>query len=215
MKTFGGVSGEARRFAEVMEKAGLSQQEFAGSLGLSKAHVSNILKGTRRPSRDVLEKLASRYDVDINRFLFGKGQPEAGAAHVELFRQEAAAGHGAEIDNYAERSHITVPQSFIAPYRCEHIKAVIVRGDSMIGEKMNDGDYVLFNRKETSGEGIFVLSINTTLLIKRVAPDPVNSAITLLSANPVYPPRVISGADLETVRIEGKVIGCLHRLHAA
>ncbi|MDR1231149.1 MAG: XRE family transcriptional regulator [Spirochaetaceae bacterium] len=213
MKTFGGVSVEARRFAEVMEKAGLSQQEFAGSLGLSKAHVSNIIQGARRPSRDVLEKLAVRYGVDINRFLFGKGQPEA--AHVELFQQDAAAGSGAEIDDYAERSHITVPQSFIAPYRCEHIKAVLVRGDSMIDEKIYDGDYVLFNRKDTSGEGIFVLSIETTLLVKRVAPDPLNSAITLFSANPVYPPRVISGADLETVRIEGKVIGCLHRFHAA
>jgi transcriptional regulator with XRE-family HTH domain len=220
MKTFDDISGEGRRFVEVMKKAGLSQQEFAGSLGLSKAHISNIIKGKRRPSRNVLEKLASQYDVDINTFLFGKGleagkgQSEEGTARIELFRQEAAAGHGAEIDNYAERSHITVPRSFIAPYRCDNIKAALVRGDSMIGEKIFDGDYVLFNRRETSGEGIFVLSVETTLLVKRVVLDLVNNTLTLLSANPVYPPRVISGVDLETIQLEGKVIGCLHRFHA-
>jgi transcriptional regulator with XRE-family HTH domain len=214
MKTYDGVSGEARRFVEVMEKAGLSQQEFAASLGLSKAHVSNIIKGNRRPSRDVLEKLASRYGVDLNIFLFGKGQPEEGTVHIELFLQDAAAGRGAEIADYVERSHITVPQSFIAPYRSEHIKAAFVRGDSMVGEKIYDGDYVLFNRKEISGEGIFVLSVETALLIKRVSLNPVNNTVTLLSANPAYQPRVISGVDMEAVHIEGKVIACLHRFHA-
>jgi phage repressor protein C with HTH and peptisase S24 domain len=152
--------------------------------------------------------------VDINTFLFGKGQPEEGTAHIELFRQEAAAGQGAEIDDYAGRSHIVVPRSFIVPHRGEHIKAVLVRGDSMVGEKIFDRDYVIFNRRETSGEGIFVLSVETTLLVKRVALDPVSSTITLISANPAYRPRVISGMDRETVRIEGKVIGCLHRFHA-
>jgi transcriptional regulator with XRE-family HTH domain len=210
MKTL--KDGEARRFVEVMEKAGFSQQEFAVSLGLSKAHVSNIIKGKRRPSRDVLEKLARLYGVDINTFLFGKGQPEEGTAHIELFHQEAAAGQGVEIDNYAARTYIAVPASFIVPYRCEQVNAVLVRGDSMVGEKIFDGDYVFFNRKDTSGEGIFVLSIETILLIKRVSLDPVNRSIILISANPVYPPRVISGIDRESVRIEGKVIGCLHRI---
>jgi transcriptional regulator with XRE-family HTH domain len=210
MKTL--KDGEARRFAEVMKKVGLSQQEFAASLGLSKAHVSNILNGNRRPSRAVLEKMASLYGVDINTFLLGKGQPEEGTAHIELFQQEAAAGQGVEIDDYAARSHIVVPLSFIAPNRCDEVGAVLVRGDSMIEEKIFDGDYVFFNRKKTAGEGIFVLSIETMLLVKRVSLDPVNRSLTLISANPAYLPRLISGVDMESVRIEGKVIGCLHRI---
>jgi hypothetical protein len=50
------------------------------------------------------------------------------------------------------------------------------------------------------------------LVVKRVDFDEIRKSITLISASPSYPPRVIAGQDLENVKIEGRVIACLHRM---
>jgi hypothetical protein len=58
--------------------------------------------------------------------------------------------------------------------------------------------------------GVYVVSIGDTLLVKRVDFDEVKKAITLISANPGDLLRVIAGKDLESVKIEGRAIACLH-----
>jgi SOS-response transcriptional repressor LexA len=47
---------------------------------------------------------------------------------------------------------------------------------------------------------------------KRIDFDEVEKTITLISANPGYAPRIIAGKNLESVKIEGRVIACLHRM---
>ncbi|MDR1901679.1 MAG: hypothetical protein LBQ88_05265 [Treponema sp.] len=47
---------------------------------------------------------------------------------------------------------------------------------------------------------------------RRVDFDEVKKAITLISANPSYLPHGIAGKDIENVKIEGRVIACLHRM---
>jgi SOS-response transcriptional repressor LexA len=204
------VSNDAENFRLVMRRSGLSAREFGRSLGMSESHVSNILRGFRGVSREVLERLARVYDVDLNGFILGEGRSDA--AYIEVLRQGAAAGRGIEIDEYAERASIAVPASFIAPHRAANVRAVFVAGDSMTGEKLYDGDTVLFDILQTEGEHIFVVSVGTTLLVKRVVRDGIAGSVTLLSANPAYPPRVISGADAEQVKVEGRVFGVLHRV---
>jgi SOS-response transcriptional repressor LexA len=64
---------------------------------------------------------------------------------------------------------------------------------------------------DTAPENISVLSVDNALLVKRVVIDGIAKTMTLLSANAAYPPRVIRGADVEGVRIAGKVVAVLHR----
>jgi phage repressor protein C with HTH and peptisase S24 domain len=71
---------------------------------------------------------------------------------------------------------------------------------------------VLFNATETAGENIFVVSVGNDLLVKRVVRDTLKNSLTLISENQAYPPRLIEGEDLESVRIAGKVIAVIHRL---
>jgi phage repressor protein C with HTH and peptisase S24 domain len=86
----------------------------------------------------------------------------------------------------------------------------------MIDEKIYDGDYVLYNQHEREGEHIFVVSVGSTLLVKRVVYDPPKQEIRLISANRVagdaYVDRVFRGSECEEVRIAGKVIACMHRI---
>jgi transcriptional regulator with XRE-family HTH domain len=202
---------ESEVFDRIRKRAGLTYKQFGARLGLSEQYVSNIINGNRRLSRSVLEKLRERFNADIHTF-FDDSFSLADTAYIELFRQEASAGRGVEIEDYAERTHIAVPAGLGAPYNAEHIKAVWVHGDSMIGEKIYDGDYVLFNKNIVTGNSIFVLSVGSTLLVKRVAFDKLMRSITLISANSAYLPRVIAGAELEGVKIEGKVVAKLHRV---
>jgi SOS-response transcriptional repressor LexA len=220
---------EIERFLYAFNQSGLSQTAFGASLGLSKSQMSHIISGRTKPSREVLEKLVLKYKINLNWLItggnllsayahpaadFGQGylQEESKCAFVELINQEAAAGKGIYIEEYPETSTIAVPQALIHPHKPSRLKAVFVSGDSMIEEKIFDGDIVIFCPQITSGNAVYVVSINDSLLVKRVHFDGIKNTITLISANSCYPPRVLTDDELESVKIEGKVIACLHKM---
>ena len=155
---------------------------------------------------------SNRSDYASNRQALSPASQNASATiPVRLIRQEAAAGRGIEIDDYAESAEIQVPPSFISPYRGDRVRAVYVRGDSMTGAGLDDGDIVFFTVDERSGPGIFVVSVESALLVKRVDVDHAAQRVTLISENPQYEPRILSGADLERFSIEGRVLASIHR----
>ena len=205
---------EASRYNFVQQASGLSKKDFAESLGISKAMGYQISTGIIRPSRDVLETLTNLYSVNLQWFITGKGSSnyDPDTVEIELFEQEAAAGQGKEIEDYIEKQFIPVLTDFLRPHNPANLKAVYVSGDSMIGEHINDGDIVIFNIKQTEGNGIFVVSVGNTLVVKRVDFDPSNQTITLISANPNYEPRRFSNNELQDVRVEGRVVATYHRV---
>jgi SOS-response transcriptional repressor LexA len=83
----------------------------------------------------------------------------------------------------------------------------------MIDAQIFDGDYVLFDTSKKLGESIFVVSVGSTLLVKRVVVDELRKTKTLFSANVAadYPPRIFTGDECDEVQIEGKVIAWWHR----
>lgn len=155
---------------------------------------------------------SNRSDYASNRQALSPASQNASATiPVRLISQEAAAGRGIEIDDYAESAEIQVPPSFISPYRGDRVRAVYVRGDSMTGAGLDDGDIVFFTVDERSGPGIFVVSVESALLVKRVDVDHAAQRVTLISENPQYAPRILSGADLDRFSIEGRVLASIHR----
>jgi len=133
-----------------------------------------------------LERLAGLYNVNLNWLISGKGQlgVDGETAEIELYDQEAAAGRGREVADYIEKWYFSVPYDFVRSHRAENLKAVYVSGDSMTGERINEGDIVIFNVRQIEGNGIYVVSIGNSLLVKRVDFDNAKRAITLISANP-------------------------------
>jgi transcriptional regulator with XRE-family HTH domain len=61
------------RFARIRSSIGLNKRQFAYSLGINQSVAGNIELGKREPSREVMLKLASIYNVNIHWFLTGKG----------------------------------------------------------------------------------------------------------------------------------------------
>jgi phage repressor protein C with HTH and peptisase S24 domain len=208
------MKNEAERYKFILTHSGLSKTAFAESIGISRSHNYHLEKGTQKPPREVLERLATVYNVNLNWLIHGKGQSglDAEAVEIELLEQEAAAGQGREIEDYIEKRYIPILYDFLRPHNPKNLKAVHVKGDSMIDERINDGDIAIFNIKQTEGNGIYVVSVGNTLLIKRVDFDPANKTIELISANPAYETRRYSGNELEDIRVEGRVVACYHRI---
>jgi phage repressor protein C with HTH and peptisase S24 domain len=208
------MGGETERYNFIREKTGLSKKDFADSLGLSFSMNYQISSGRIKLPRDMLDKLSQVYNVNLHWFLTGQGQSglESNMIEIELLEQEAAAGQGKEIADYIEKQYIPILYDFLRPHNPQNLKAVYVSGDSMIDERINDGDIVIFNTKQTEGNGIYVVSVGNTLLVKRVDFYLANKTIELISANPVYEPRRYSGYELEEIKIVGRVVACYHRM---
>jgi phage repressor protein C with HTH and peptisase S24 domain len=208
------MNGETKRYNLIREKSGLSKKDFADSLGLSLSMSYQISTGRIRLPRELLERLSSTYNVNLHWFITGDGSSgfDSNTTEIELYEQEAAAGQGRELEDFTEKNYIPVLYDFLRPHNPKDLKAVHVSGDSMIEERINDGDIVIFNTKKTEGNGIYVVSLGNTLIVKRVDFDLSYKAIVLISANPSYKPRRYSGRELKDVKVEGRVVATWHRV---
>ena len=205
---------EANRYNFIQESSGLSKKDFAESLGISKAMGYQLSTGMLKPSREVMEALRISYKVNLNWFISGIGSTnyDPDTVQIDLLYQEAAAGSGIEVQDYPEKRSFQVPRSLISPYKPDKLLAVYVTGDSMIDEHINDGDIAIYHPNLKDGNGIYVVSVGNSILVKRVDFDPQNRTLTLISANPAYEPRRFSGDDLEDLHIAGRVLACVHRV---
>jgi transcriptional regulator with XRE-family HTH domain len=212
------MTGRGERYTAIRKKAGLNQSEFAESLGISQGYSSQIETEAREAGREVLEKLASTYHVNINWFLYGTdtSEPIDGSddfnVYIPLIQQEVAAGRGMEVVDFPDVSRVAVPRPLIVGHKPEHLRAVIVRGDSQKDREIFDRDIVVYDTQDVAPENLSVVSLAGQLVIKYVAIDHLKGTLSLLSANEEFPPRLIKGSELENVKIEGKVILNMHRM---
>jgi SNF2 family DNA or RNA helicase len=103
------------------------------------------------------------------------------------------------------------------------IKELMLRGDlkrclivspGNLVEQWQDELYSKFqlNFSLLTNETLESSARGNAFLINRVDFDLASKTIELISANPVYEPRRYSGEDLENIKIEGRVIACMHRM---
>lgn len=87
--------------------------------------------------------------------------------------------------------------------------ALRVRGDSMIGEQIREGDYVIVERRDRAetGDTVVALLEDGEVTLKKLRRQ--GRTILLEAANPAYPPIVAS-----TVKIQGVVVGLLRKYDA-
>jgi len=131
---------------------------------------------------------------------------------IDFYAQAAGAGPGREVEAYLEATRLPVMRRFLQPWRPEQLRALEARGDSMTKIGLFDRDIVLYVPEEKEGDGIYVISIENRMQVKRIEFDILGEALKIISENDRYAPRTLtSHEEIERVRIEGKVIGWLHR----
>ncbi len=95
----------------------------------------------------------------------------------------------------------------------ENAFALLVKGDSMTGEQIRDGDLAIVRQQPDAEDGeivaVLVEGLETEATLKILRRN--DASIELHSANPAYQPLIFKGKDRARVRILGKLIGVVRR----
>ena len=82
-----------------------------------------------------------------------------------------------------------------------------VRGDSMIGAGIKDGDIVFIRKQDSVDDGeIAAVLVEDEATLKRVYVT--DDAVTLIAENPKYKPMVYTKKQCKNIRILGKAVAC-------
>ena len=134
---------------------------------------------------------------------------------IPVFSQRAAAGAGQPPTQLEEiEAYIPVVMEILggsSPRNCGMVRVV---GDSMTDMTLFNGDVVIFDRSRLEGDGVYVISIDGDVRVKRLEYRTFEKKLVISSENHKrYPePEVISFEQArETLIIHGKVISWLHR----
>jgi repressor LexA len=128
----------------------------------------------------------------------------AGATELPLLGQVAA---GEPIEAVAGPESIAVPDDLIPRRGSSYV--LRVRGDSMIGEHIQDGDYVVVHSRDSANEGEMVIALvqGTSATVKRLFREP-GGWVRLEPSNEAVPPIRVHEDD---VLIQGVVVGVMRR----
>jgi len=126
----------------------------------------------------------------------------AAAAELPLYGVVAA---GAPIESIPDDEQIFVPADFL---RAGDHYVLRVRGDSMIGDGVHDGDLVVIQRAESAPDGEMVVAlVGDEVTLKRIYREG-TSTVRLQPANPTLPTMIAAAAE---VQVQGIVVGLLRR----
>jgi phage repressor protein C with HTH and peptisase S24 domain len=168
-----------------------------------------LRRGTPRKLKEDDRRVLARYfgvdEVDLG----GPPLPafDPGTVMVPRLELGASAGPGALPGAEEPNSRIGFEAKWLKRLTAspDALSIIQVAGDSM-SPTLGDGDDILVDTKDASErmrDGIYVLRMDDTLLVKRIAIGP-TKRLSVLSDNPAYP----SGAEIDptTISVIGRVI---------
>lgn len=134
-----------------------------------------------------------------------------GLITIPFVQQKISAGYGEELLNPEdiEIQTVNIMEDLARGVPRESLLAARVKGDSMIDVYIYPDDIVVFAKGIISGDGIYVLSIDNEIMVKRLVFDRLNHTVLIISENKKYPQREAKD-DNQSLRIMGKVVGWIH-----
>ena len=193
-------------------RRGFTQEDVAKGTQLSKSVISMYETGSRKPSFEVLEAIADFFNVDMNTLTDTK-PVDAQPPNVDLpnipnifplkTKKVPLLGTiAAGTPIYAEENFDGYRESTEDVHADFCLK---IKGDSMIGARINDGD-IVFIRKQSDVENgeIAAVLIDGEATLKRVYKK--NGSLVLQAENPKYAPIVCSAKTCDECIIMGKAV---------
>lgn len=173
-----------------------TMQEIADEFGVSKVTVFEHIAALQK--KGYLGR--SRHKARSLRLKEGIGFPDERATRLPLVGVIAA---GRPIEAIEEREFLDLEELFVSP----HERFVLrVRGDSMVEDRICDGDYVVVEKRSTAQDGDTVVALldSGEATLKRLYRE--HDGIRLQPANPNYKP-----LKTRDVRVQGVVVGVIRR----
>jgi len=206
---------------------GLTTDLLSRLSGVPKGTLNKLLNGeTKNPTGATLKKIADALNCPVEVFYVPSGEYRAC-----LRESMPASSYGGFIRNIEDimpvktraipmLGEIAAGTPIYAEENAELLLcddsihcdfALTVRGDSMIGARIYDGDIVFIRAQEDVDDGeIAAVVLDDEATLKRVYH--MKNGLQLLSANPKYPPRVVTMDECNSIRILGKAVGFQGRL---
>jgi len=173
---------------------GLSQDELALNTGAKRTTVAGYESGVSLPHAEFLTALHKNYGINSNWLLTGKGNMFIDSAEsgiiptghqIPLLRQKVSCGPGQHWEDETNIDRYVNVFDLVPRLRTGKVYAVPVRGSSMLGAGIKDGDIVLFEadkEQDTSdGDGIYVFSLDGDVYCKRLEFDALTRQIKVFS----------------------------------
>ena len=196
---------------EIRKARHMTQTEVAKRLNISQAALSGWETGKYEPDSESLIRLGQLFNVSVDK-LIGREDiytavPNAfpmGKLYtlpiVGVIRCGAGGMAVQEIEGYTQSEYDSETHFMLRAY-----------GDSMEPE-IRAGDLVIIHMQEEveSGEIAAVMVDKEEGILKKVIRQ--ENALSLVSLNPKYEPRIFVGEDIDRVRILGKAIEAKHKL---
>lgn len=190
------LSSVGKRIAKARGAAKLTQNTLAERIGIAQGTVAGWETGKNEPSFRMVEKIAAETRSDPAWLAFGRAQTSAIVdeeryVSVAVFDIDAAAGAGAIAEDEAALGYKLFEADLIRSLTRTppgRLAVIRVRGDSM-QETLFNGDHVLVDleQRHLAREGIYVISVEDRLQVKRIAMHPKTKLLTVRSDNPKYP----------------------------
>ena len=190
-------------------------EDFAGLsrlLGKNPAYIQQyIRRGTPKRLKEEERRKLARYFGVAESVLGGpeEGGPVGGLVPVPRAMVRASAGPGAFPAEEQAKPYFAFDERWLRALTgasADDLSIIKVEGDSM-SPTLNDGDDILLDRRgctEQLRDGIYVLRVDDSLLVKRLAIHPLGSRVTVQSDNPNYPDWPDCGLD--EIHCIGRVI---------
>lgn len=195
----------------------LSQEEVAKAIDSTKQAVYKYENGivTNIPM-DKIEKMAQLFGVSPA-YLMGWEEKSAPQLDLQLFA-EARPVHRKRLQmlgNVAcgEPIFAEAEQDSMIDADTDADFCLTAKGDSMINARIFDGDLLFVKQCDIVDDGeIAVVLIGDEATVKRFYYDRENNVVTLMPENPLYKPMRYVGADLDTIRVLGRVVAGQYKL---
>lgn len=214
----------ADRVREMIRETGLSQEQLAEKANTSQGTISNILNGTTKRPRNIVE-IASVFNVEPTWLQNGTGNKYCGQLIVaepmnndvedtgeliiiDVLNVEASAGHGSLGDLVKTVRQLRYfPDQFYSLFRGlnpDVIQVINVKGDSM-SPTFAPGDlaFVDVSIQYFDGDGVYVFNYGDSLYLKRL--QKAGNEFIVISDNETYREWRISADHADELFIHGKV----------
>jgi phage repressor protein C with HTH and peptisase S24 domain len=201
------------------------REDYAGLsrlIGRNAAYIQQFIKRgvPRRLAEQDVQKLASYFGVSPASLGSAALTVDASEGDDRLVRVPrldvgASAGGGAFNGDESPSGHFGFEERWLRRLgsgEVNRLRFIRVQGDSMVPTLAN-GDDILVDEADAAQrvrDGIYVLRVEEALMVKRLAPNPVDRTITIKSDNPAYPDW--TGCDPSTLTIIGRVIWAARRV---
>lgn len=213
------------RLKILRKSLGLTQTEFGKRIGMTMQGIQKWEKGKSKPQQSTIKALISTFNVNPDWLLNGTGEMFIGDASRQQEVSDiisipyypevsAAAGSGALVYDENTVKNIKISSAIINIKTGDKVCFINATGNSM-QPVIDDRDLLLVDltHKDFIDEGIYVVRLENTLLVKRLQKIP--NGIVLISDNPQYAPITLNSDNFNEndAAIIGKVISIIKNLN--